>query len=129
MIRILIRVVTKVRMKVKMKSGQELVHRGRRGNGLKAEGAASLARQGLQPLKSDLAFNIDAAQGNCVGCGRKGNMDLGNAGCDRYMLIMGGADFAVARVNDNAVAGESGIGTNLGTVCHALGSTGVPHAK
>ena len=96
---------------------------------MKAEGAASLARQGLQPLKSDLAFNINAAQGNCVCCGGKGHMNLGNAGCDRDSLIMGGADFAVARVNDNAVAGESGIGTNLGTVRHALGGTGVPYAK
>ena len=73
---------------------------------MKAEGAACLTRQRLQPLKSDLAFNIDAAQGNCVGRGRKGNMDLGNAGCARYTLIMGGANGAVARVNDNAVTGE-----------------------
>ena len=56
-------------------------------------------------------------------------MNLRNAGCDRDSLILGGADLAVARVNDNAVAGESGIGTNLGTVCHALGGTGVPYAK
>ena len=96
---------------------------------MKAEGAACLTRQRLQPLKSDLAFNIDAAQGNCVCCGGKGHMNLGNAGCDRDTLIMVGADFAVARVNDDAVAGERGVGTDLGTVCHALTGTSVPYAK
>ena len=100
-----------------------------RGNGLKAKGAACLARQGLQPLKADLALNINTAKGNCVGRGRKGHMNLGNAWSDGYALIRGGAHRAIARVDDNAVTGERCIRTNLGTVCHALGGTSVPYAK
>ena len=39
---------------------------------MKAKGAAHLMRQGLQPLKSDLAISIDATQRDSVGRVRKG---------------------------------------------------------
>ena len=86
-------------------------------------------RQGLQPLKSDLAISIDAAQRDGVGRGWKGHVHLGDPGRDLNLLISGGADGAVARVDGDPAAIERGIGTDLGTVRHALGGTGVPYAQ
>ena len=45
-------------------------------------------RQGLQPLKSDLAFSIDAAQRDGVGRGWKGHVHLGDPGRDLNLLIL-----------------------------------------